>query len=75
MADAGFLEGVPVGQVAGQSVDVADDDHVDLVGLMAAIRSPNPSRVTSLNAEYPSSLKVAATVQPRRVGWSVPRSI
>ena len=31
---------------------------------MAAISSPNPSRVISLNPEYPSSLKVAATVQP-----------
>jgi hypothetical protein len=30
---AGLLEGVPVGQVAGQPVDVADDDHVDLTGL------------------------------------------
>ena len=33
---------------------------------IAAISSPNPSRVISLNAEYPSSLKVATTVQPRR---------
>ena len=41
---------------------------------IAAISSPNPSRVISLNPEYPSSLKVAATVQPRRVAWSVPRS-
>ena len=30
---AGLLKGVPVGQVAGQPVDVADDDHVDLARL------------------------------------------
>ena len=42
--------------------------------LIAAISSPNPSRVISLNAEYPSSLKVATTCQPRRVAWPVPRS-
>ena len=41
---------------------------------IAAISSPNPSRVISLNPEYPSSLKVAATIQPRRAAWSLPRS-
>ena len=36
---------------------------------IAAISSPNPSRVISLNPENPSSLKVAATIQPRRLAW------
>jgi hypothetical protein len=36
--DAGLLKGVPVGQVAGQPVDVADDDHVDLAGLGAPVQ-------------------------------------
>ena len=34
---------------------------------IAAISSPNPSRVISLNPENPSSLKVAVTTQPRRL--------
>jgi hypothetical protein len=54
------------------SVDVADDHHVHHADLDRRDQlSPNPARVISLNPENPSSLKVAAAVQPRRFAWSV----
>ena len=39
---ARLLKGVPVGQVPGQPVDIADDDHVDRAGLDRRDQLPEP---------------------------------
>ena len=72
MLDIRLFKGVPVGQVVGQPVDVADDDHVDLADLDRRDQLPEPVTGDYLDAEYPSSLKVVTTVQPRRAARSVP---
>jgi hypothetical protein len=69
---ARLLKGVPVGQVPGQPVDVADDDHVDRARLDRRDQLAEPVPGDFLEPENPSSLKVAATVHPRRAAWSVP---
>jgi hypothetical protein len=57
VADARLLKGVPVGQVAGQPVDVADDDHVDLARLDRRDQLPEPVTGDFLERRVPVILE------------------
>jgi hypothetical protein len=58
--DRGLLEPVPVGQVPGQPVDVADDRHVDLVPL------DRPDEVHEVIAADLLERRVVIVLEPRR---------
>ena len=66
---AHLLKGVPVGQVAGQPVDVADDDHVDLAGLDRRDQLPEPVPGDFLERGVPVILEGGhhGPAAPRRV--------
>ena len=54
---AGLLKGVPVGQVAGQPVDIADDDHVDLACFDRRDQLPEPVPADFLECGVPVILE------------------
>ncbi len=56
---SGLLEAIPVGQVAGQPVHVADDDHVDLVPF------DRPDQVHEVVAADLFERRVPVVLEPR----------
>ena len=57
VADACLLKGVPVGQVPGKPVDVADDYHVDLARLNGHDQLPDPVTADFLERRVPAILE------------------